>query len=78
MPRVERICIIASDASPFISFYMQMRHIGFRIARVRAEQNPWVIKNRWCGKVMLYQKNEKGTLRQKSFPATNIVIVAEK
>lgn len=55
-----------------------LRRIGFRIIHARAYQNPWIIKNRWRGKVALYQKNKCGVLRARAFPATNIVIVAEK
>lgn len=55
-----------------------LRRIGFRIAHIRAEQNPWIIKNRWQRKVVLYQKDARGVLRPAPFPATNIVIVAEK
>lgn len=55
-----------------------LRRIGFRIIHARAYQNQWIIKNRWRGKVALYQKNKRGVLRTRAFPATNIVIVAEK
>jgi SAM-dependent methyltransferase len=55
-----------------------LRRLGFRITHVRAYQNPWIIKNRWRGKVALYQKNKNGGLRPLPFPATNIVVVAEK
>lgn len=55
-----------------------LRRVGFRVIHCHAYKNPWIIKNRWHGKVMLYQKNEGGVLRPKPFPATNIVIVAEK
>lgn len=54
-----------------------LRRIGFRIIRVRAYRNPWIIKNRWQGKVVLYRQ-QNGSLRTQPFPATNIVIVAEK
>lgn len=59
--------------------YIALLHrIGFRIIYARAYQNKWIIKNRWRGKVALYQKNKRGVLRIRPFPATNVVIVAEK
>lgn len=55
-----------------------LRRIGFQIVHIRAYQNPWIIKNRWQGKIALYKKDARGVLRPQAFPATNIVIIAEK
>lgn len=62
----------------YAEYIALLRRIGFRIIYARAYQNQWVIKNRWRGKVVLYQKNKRGVLRAQSFPATNAMIIAEK
>lgn len=55
-----------------------VRKVGFKILHARAYRSSWIYRNRWKGKVALYKKNKHGVLRHLPFPATNIVIVAEK
>ncbi len=43
----------------------------------RAYTNPWIVANRWAGKVALF-KREGGELRPLPWPPTNVVLVAEK
>ena len=43
----------------------------------RAYVNPWIVKNRWEGKVKLYRMAD-GRLKEMTYPVTNIVLVGEK
>jgi 2-polyprenyl-3-methyl-5-hydroxy-6-metoxy-1,4-benzoquinol methylase len=43
----------------------------------RVYVNPWIVKNRWQGKVKLFQRFN-GRLKEFAFPITNIVLVGEK
>lgn len=52
---------------------------GFRLAEgSKAYANPWIVNNRYKGKVDLFRKSEAGTLTQMDYPVTNMLIVAEK
>jgi hypothetical protein len=39
--------------------------------------NPWIVKNRWKGKVKVY-RTASGRLHEMLYPVTNIVLVGEK
>jgi len=54
-----------------------LRDIGFKIISAKSYRNPWIVKNRWKGKVKIYQKT-KGGFTPLSYPDTNVVIVAKK
>lgn len=57
---------------------MQLRQAGFSIAPVsRAYPNQWLIENRYRGHVALYSE-ENGTLVERSFPETHMLLVAVK
>ncbi len=43
----------------------------------RSYTNPWIVKNRFEGKLQLYKKTKKG-LEKISWPVTNMVIIGEK
>ncbi len=43
----------------------------------RTYTNPWIVENRWAGKLTLFVR-EGGALRPLPWPPTNIVLVAEK
>lgn len=44
----------------------------------RVYSNPWIVENRWQGKVKLFVSADDGRLQPHPWPPTNIVIVAEK
>lgn len=44
----------------------------------RVYTNPWIVENRWQGKVALYEMGENGRLLPLPYPPTNIVLVGEK
>lgn len=44
----------------------------------RVYTNPWIVENRWQGKVKLFIKDDNGRLQPHPWPPTNIVIVGEK
>jgi hypothetical protein len=43
----------------------------------RVYVNPWIVENRWTGKVKLFQM-AAGKLEKMDYPVTNIVLVGEK
>ena len=44
----------------------------------RVYTNPWIIANRWAGKVKLFRRDQIGTLQPEPYPETNIVLVGER
>ncbi len=44
----------------------------------RVYTNPWIVENRWQGKVELFRQGENGRLQPIPYPVTNIVLVGEK
>ncbi len=44
----------------------------------RVYTNPWIVQNRWEGKVKLYRRDGDGRLHPLPWPPTNIVLVGEK
>ena len=44
----------------------------------RVYTNPWIVENRWQGKVALYERGRNGRLLPLPYPPTNIVLVGEK
>ena len=44
----------------------------------RVYTNPWIVENRWEGKVALYEMGQNGDLEPLPYPPTNIVLVGEK
>ena len=44
----------------------------------RVYTNPWIVENRWQGKVALYEMGGNGRLLPLPYPPTNIVLVGEK
>lgn len=44
----------------------------------RAYSNPWIVKNRFEGKVELYVRGAGGELERMEHPVTNMVLVGEK
>ena len=54
-----------------------LQNIGFKVIFARSYRNPWIIRNRWQGKVKIYKKTKKG-LSPLPYPDTNVVIAAEK
>lgn len=63
----------------------ELEQVGFQVvvnpsnpvAGSRTYANPWVIENRWVGKVALYIENASG-LEPLPWPVTNLVLVGEK
>ncbi len=54
-----------------------LKKAGFRIGSASHDyQNPWIVENRWRGKVALFADQEM--LKKVDFPPTNALIVAEK
>lgn len=62
-----------------------LRAAGFRVVEdpndpergSRVYTNPWIVQNRWEGKVALFRRRHDG-LQPLPFPPTNIVLVGEK
>lgn len=44
----------------------------------RVYTNPWIVQNRWQGKVKLYKRAGDGRLHPLPWPPTNVVMVGEK
>ncbi|MBI4991710.1 MAG: methyltransferase domain-containing protein [Candidatus Harrisonbacteria bacterium] len=58
--------------------YMKLlQKLGFKIIYTKAYLNPWILKNRWLGKVKLYRRT-RHELKTIPYPNTNLVIIAEK
>ena len=59
--------------------------IGFKIIEnpntptnsSRAFSIPWVVENRFVGKVKIFEKTDNGLI-ELSYPVTNMVLIAEK
>ena len=49
----------------------------FKKHRGIAYRNPWIVKNRWRGKVRLYQYSNK-KFKALPYPNTNLIIVTRK
>ena len=74
-----------SGSSTLVSL---QRRIGFRVREnpndptkwSRAYSSPWIVKNRFEGKVELYRQvgGQGGRLEKLPYPVTNMVLVAEK
>ncbi len=66
-----------------------LRAAGFRVIEdpnnpergSRVYTNPWIVQNRWEGKVALFRRRRDGLhdgLQPLPFPPTNMVLVGEK
>jgi hypothetical protein len=44
----------------------------------RAYANPWIVKNRFEGKVELYARGADDVLGRMDYPVTNMVLVGER
>ena len=64
----------------------ELREAGFTVLEdasdpgksSRAYANPWIVKNRFEGKVELYVRGTAGALGRMEYPTTNMVLVGEK
>jgi SAM-dependent methyltransferase len=54
-----------------------LREFGFKVIYAKSYRNPWIVKNRWHGKVKIYKKTNRG-FKLIPYPDTNALIVAEK
>lgn len=54
-----------------------LESVGFKLkSESKAYQNPWILENRWIGKVELFQ--DQALSAKQNFPPTNMLMVAEK
>ena len=54
-----------------------VEQVGFRLgSESKAYQNPWILENRWLGKVNLFQ--DKSLKQKQKLPPTNMLMVAQK
>ena len=61
----------------FTDWKSAVEQVGFRVrTESKAYQNPWILENRWIGKVELFQ--DKALEKKQKLPPTNMLLVAEK
>ena len=56
----------------------EVQRWGLSIVHLREYVSPWIETNRYQGKVEIFRKEESGELQPEPWPATNVVLAAER